>query len=303
MFDLYALTLLFIYLITCSSLNTFYWISASSEGFAQHWKQLTDMWLHIKKKCPDRQLRMVPYMNSYHNVDMKNYIDFCDFLVLPNGIICDKSDDLLPDQVVNKYKCVTPCVDKNWDCSPYAYGLFRCHNFTACKVSRRPIDFCADDCGLYYGSFTHKLDHFKIRFHPRFQPLYNLIVKDLGHSWDAVHWRRGDQLSERCKKSDFSVNCENSSALVLTLRNLTTKVPVYISTNEANAGELNVLSEAGYIVWSSLSISKMHLNLTSADIFLLELMVMTYAKRFFHWGLSTVPKMVNVARHQNHIKS
>lgn len=288
-----------------SESDHFIWISARYEGFGQHWKQLNDIWSYTVHNCPTKALRMVPYFNIYHNKDMKKYIDFCNYLVLPKEIVCNTLINEYPEEIVKKYTCSTPCIDKNWDCNPQAYGL-NCPNFTACGVLRRKTDFCADECSLFYGAVgqTHSYRHFRIQFHPRFQPFFNLIINDLGQNRDAVHWRRGDQLSERCQKVDFSVNCENSTKLVQKIRNLTTEgSTVYISTNEADSKQLKVLTEAGYFIWSTLSISRMSLNFTSADIFFLELMIMTYARNFFFWGHSTVPDMVNIARHQNSVQT
>jgi len=117
------------------------------------------------------------------------------------------------------------------------------------------------------------------------------------NDFTTVHWRRGDQLTERCGTLDNSVNCKTSKELIENIQKWSTGKAVYVATNERNVSELNRLTAAGYHTWHNL---KINMTLNSVQVFVVELMLMRNSNTFLHWGHSTVSKFINQMRRRKY---
>jgi hypothetical protein len=125
------------------------------------------------------------------------------------------------------------------------------------------------------------------------------------YSYRAVHWRRGDQLTTRCRSatpgySDTSVNCLPVQDFVDAVRGNDSHPPLrtYITTNEQDPAALEVIHQAGYL--TSINITRalaLHaVQLSPEDLFVAELILMCKASVFLYWGTSAVPALVNRCR-------
>ena len=116
-----------------------------------------------------------------------------------------------------------------------------------------------------------------------------------------AHWRRGDQVTYRCGRSDNSTNCDPVEAFVthvnkeihqlVVKNNIKNRLKIYIATNEWNATNLQFLRRAGYILSSDI---KLHLN--ALEIFVVELQLMIFSKYLLQWGVSSIHDFVKFAK-------
>ena len=104
--------------------------------------------------------------------------------------------------------------------------------------------------------------------------------------YTVVHWRRGDQLTTRCKgERDASVNCDNSTVLIELLKNQTQDKLVYIATNEKDdSPQVEILKNEGYKLFSHTNISVTNM----LDMFIYEIQLMLDSTTFLAWGISEV---------------
>ena len=94
-------------------------------------------------------------------------------------------------------------------------------------------------------------------------------------NYTVVHWRRGDQLSSRCRQGkDSSVNCKSAADLVAMVRNHSHDSLVYVATNEpANSTELEVLRSASFKLYSDSQFELPGYEYESLNAFVLEVSV------------------------------
>ena len=252
------------------------------------------------ERCPNRTILIVPYHNGYHNPDIKGNINLCDYIVFPKTVTCVKEH---PDVLVKKYSCSTPCVDGAWDCHPYTYGLQFCKTFDSCgikRIRREQVDICSDECLLLYGWNHPSINHsFMIQFTPYITSLAHRVKNLLGfqgNTFSVIHWRRFDAY-----KDDKSVNSKifHAQDLIVAIKNIenaNTTGLQYVATNELNKTELLILKENK--IKTSLDISEVFHDLSSADLFFVELILMIEANLFVSWGFSTVHSLVDIGRKQ-----
>ena len=121
-------------------------------------------------------------------------------------------------------------------------------------------------------------------------PLLNTTV-----NYTVVHWRRGDQLSSRCRqRKDQSVNCGDASELIEEIGRLTHDHLVYIATNEdPRSKDSQTLRQHGYLLFDEQLSSFQH---GSVGSFLLEVRLMLDATTFLGWGVSIINDVIEHER-------
>jgi len=113
-------------------------------------------------------------------------------------------------------------------------------------------------------------------------------------SFTVVHWRRGDQLTTRCKgQKDRSVNCADSLALIDLVRQNSNDSLIYIATNEKNSAEIENLRNASFVVFQDTGLVN---KVTPMEAFILEVTLMIEASTFLGWGISEVNDVVEYER-------
>ena len=116
----------------------------------------------------------------------------------------------------------------------------------------------------------------------------------------AVHWRRGDQLKFRCGKLDKSVNCGHVDEFLTSLKSTREKfipndkmpITTYVATNEIQTENINKIEKENMLLFSHIRPELEKLQLTTLDIFVVELMIMCYADYFMSWGVSSVSTFI-----------
>ena len=163
----------------------------------------------------------------------------------------------------------------------------------------------------------------KLSFLAHFTQTYNTLIRpripvDPAGQYTVVHWRRGDQLQTRCRRSwvglkDYSVNCANASALIKDVRShpgvsSTPQHPVLVATNEKNESQLGVLRAApGFHILDDLLRAALRSKPIDSgriatsmndelESFVLEALVMLHAPQLLTFGVSTVNDLVESAR-------
>jgi hypothetical protein len=162
----------------------------------------------------------------------------------------------------------------------------------------------------------------KLAFAPRYVSLYRkrlqplLISRGGGNNFTVVHWRRGDQLSSRCKSSwgglrDTTVNCAGASEFLADVRSHQggdRGQRLFVATNERDAAVLAELRRAeGVTLLSDLitSIIGPHpgpassaaaLDARELEAFLLEALAMLYGPVLLTIGVSTVNDLLESTR-------
>ena len=162
----------------------------------------------------------------------------------------------------------------------------------------------------------------KLAFAPRYVSLYRkrlqplLISRGGGKNYTVVHWRRGDQLSSRCKSSwgglrDTTVNCAGAREFLADVRSHPggdRGQRLFLATNERDATVLAELRRAeGVTLLSDLitSILGPHpgpassaaaLDARELEEFLLEALAMLYGPVLLTIGVSTVNDLLESTR-------
>jgi len=112
----------------------------------------------------------------------------------------------------------------------------------------------------------------------------------------VVHWRRGDQLTSRCKLThndqeyvyDFSVNCESVYDFLKIMKKLQLSLdfPIFIASNEKIKKTINIIEKSGFkLINNELSKLYNQLKLTTADYFIIELYMMFIADSLYGSGI------------------
>lgn len=114
-------------------------------------------------------------------------------------------------------------------------------------------------------------------------------------NYTVVHWRRGDQLSSRCRqRKDQSVNCGDASELIEEVGRLSRDHLVYVATNEdPRSQDSKTLRQHGYLLFDERLSSFRH---GSVGSFLLEVQLMLDATTYLGWGVSIVNDVIEHER-------
>jgi hypothetical protein len=186
-------------------------------------------------------------------------------------------------------------------------------------ISRGQNHMDRDECGLFVSEDTKdKAEWFQLQPTKRWVGMFKLVRKILQtqsnstldvKKYSVLHWRRGDQLTERCKNGiDSSINCMDTISLIkylsgMKLNNRNTTSFLYIATNEGNTTMLEELESLGVFSWWTLS-KNYNFHIKSIEMFVIELQLMIDADRFlraranFGWVsiASWIDQLVEVQR-------
>ena len=238
----------------------------------------------------NRTIILPRYKCPVHYPDIHE-VNLCDYIQFPPRVHCD------PSHNVSYY------LQQGLSCDilTYSSDLKELH----LKYHRQR--FIPHSCvgGIFpWGSYGALGWNFSDRMWELFQfTMYNIFR---GNRIIAFHWRRGDQLYTRCRSGlDKSINCLSAHDLIkavqskLSLMKDTRNIyKVYIATNEANQTTLDELSRAGFQHTTMVveEIQRLYLGLNSLEKFIIDVMLMCCSHRFFHYGESTVNKLVSDCR-------
>ena len=179
------------------------------------------------------------------------------------------------------------------------------HNYIEqIKDANRLISTSPSTCllgSIYWGgSDQNAIFWFKI--HKKYSMIVNMFLKSANlttnSKFGVVHLRRGDQLTSRCqlnhidreKVFDFSVNCESVNEFIKVMRTIQSSYPhpVFIATNEKVKETIDAIQKSGLKIIHT-ELNKMtSLQLTSADLFMVELSMMYRSDRLWGSGQSTM---------------
>ena len=275
--------------------NSTYYLIPTREGLAVHLMSLNTIYLQVVKSY-GRVLVLVPF-TSDHYVD-SGWINLCDYFLFPDNIVCTSEH---PVDVVSRMPCVVDCSGV-WPCHKDEH-VFLNPNFDLelrstefPLISKGTYHMDKDLCGLYVSEdASRKAEWFPIKPRERYVGFYMLIKKIFQTlsgagpndviKYTVLHWRRGDQLTERCKNGiDSSINCMNSTNVLsyvqgMRLMDKSITSYLYIATNEGNTTMLEELEKAGIYTWWTLY-KNYKFKMKSIEMFIIELQLMTDADRF-----------------------
>jgi len=207
----------------------------------------------------------------------------------------------------------------------------KCYNFLNSHFDSTEALVCFK--GLFWGKTGVVPDKYRLAiidleprldFAPRHKQRLGVVQKELerlagnNNSYTVVHWRRGDQLSTRCRNGwvgqrDFSMNCKNATELIRDVRGGSggnRGETVFVATNEKNKTQLDTLRSSGFIPLSDVFMSLQHKenifgNLTasqlggkkhSLDEFVMETILMVEATTLITYGISNVNDQIEAER-------
>ena len=237
--------------LTSNQINTNPIIFLSTrEGISSHILQLERLW--GKAVLVKRGVQVIDYYSDHY--PDRGAISMCDYFTFPKSITCSNASF---EEVNKNHTCIFIEIQETWASLPWYYKIPE-------PVKREPFfNFTDVDCiaGYYLdqGILPNSIN--AIHLIPKFNTLtipkhYHMMLPSLledlqfyNHSFVALHWRRGDQLIQRCPKSlklffnDTSVNCRSVEEFInITLNlikreNISSNVPVLVATNE-NSNEV-----------------------------------------------------------------
>lgn len=276
----------------------FYYIT-SDEGLCSHIQQLEHVW-----RAAIVTNRIV-YAVSHHS---KHYPDvplvtLCDLINMPPSIKCIVAENTT---ILRNHKCIYTGIMH----PPARYKWEKLVNITTAQFDFNRVECVAgpinSQVGLYDRTIPIHADFLRMPvLNQKFYELLPRIRRALGmrsQDYITVHWRRGDQLSIRCKRLDNSSNCDDVGTFVRTLDYEIKKyVPetaqsqtTYIATNERNVKTLDYLTQNKFKLYSDLAntLKKLASRSTSLDAFMIELALMCDSKYFFSMGVSSVNRFI-----------
>jgi len=320
----YLLTSFF---LSISSFNATFYLIPTREGLAVQLISLNAVYVRVVSTF-HRVLVIAPFTSNHYSDS--GWIHLCDYFQLPDGIVCTSEK---PADIVSRMPCIVDCSNKDWPChkdpkvflNPNFDLEMRSVEFPL--ISKGVNHFDTDGCGLYVTEDTsRKADWFRITPKMRYQGMFavmkQLLFRHAGATmggdlkYNVLHWRRGDQLTERCVNGiDSSINCMTTIEVVkyvkgmrLNDRNITSFL--YIATNEGNTTILDELAAEGIYSWWTLS-KNYSFRLKNIEMFIVELQLMIDANRFmrpranFGWFsfASWIDQLVEIERDKNGKKS
>ena len=277
-------------------LNSTYYLIPTKEGLAVNLISLNHVYTQVVKTY-SKVLVLVPFTSDHYKDS--GWIRLCEYFELPEGIVCTSE---YPVDVVSRIPCTVDCSNNVWPCHKDE-KIFLNINFDLelrstefPLITKAKYNFEKDVCGLYVSEdFSRKADWFRIVPKKKYVGIFQLIRQILYfHSgmsssstlgYTVLHWRRGDQLSERCVNGiDSSLNCMNSTDVVKYVNNMklldkNVTSFLYLATNERNKTVLEFLHDQGVYSWWTFY-KKYNFNLRSIEMFILELQLMLDASRF-----------------------
>lgn len=277
--------------------KTLLWLTNKSGLFSQFF-QLRQMvrYAHRYK----RRLVIANFSSSHFSGETNS---LCDVFSLPLTISCDKGTSMSAEE---RNQTLASCL------TSFSSRAFRANNATSLCYK-----------GATFGSRGLVSDHKrlqliagepKIRFNKRYLQLYDEHVQPrlpTKHTYTVAHWRRGDQLTTRCKRSwvglkDTSVNCRSAGEFIADVRGSlggNNRETILVATNEHNESSLSVLRRAeGFYILSELlraTSETKSKKLTEIDEFVLETLVMLRAPSLLTSGISTINDLIESARKEN----
>lgn len=270
-----------------------YWVSNTAGLFSQI-VQLSIMFDFAK--TIDKTLVAVPATSAHYRGQT---INMCSILLLPEGIECKR----LPPNI---------------NCTA---------NFQNKTIWREQKDLC------YRGSINFSSQHktrylvvravdklFPIQFRDINQNILDKVKTSLGVTngkpYTVVHWRRGDQLTTRCRTGfDVSVNCEDAISLITNIKSSSNDSLAYIATNEPQESvQMQLLRNAGFLTFTDIEsnitaalqtteYSKSHNLLSTLQILALEASLMLDCTTFLGWGISEINDIIEHERMRANCKS
>lgn len=291
------------------------------EGLVSNFNQLERLWSVLDYAQISKTIITTPITTRHFSSAIED-VRLCDIFVLPPGIKCSCAQERELAHV-QKY-CPVLGLNKTWSNSPETYYLTA--NQSALTLS---IDFKNVSC-VAGSMFNLKYDpyyapspgvypvrkHFEVQFTPQYVNLADSVMQLLGfrskdtNAYLAAHWRRGDQLTTRCKSTvsgynDTSLNCGSVKEFIRTAhmeqarhnRKTRVKLPLYVATNERNATTLHKLHLAGFLTMANITEAlRPTVMLDEDDIFVVEMVLMCKAQLFLYWGTSSVHTLVEKCR-------
>ena len=289
------------------------------EGLLSHYYQLEVLWIIANGVGLQKPIYEVPF-RSHHFKEVKR-VSLCDIFQFPEGIQCSC---FTPEQVGRTQGyCPMLGFRSSWSTHERDYGLNDSTTEITAEADLGNVTCVAGMVNALQYSSRYKqiiLDNrdknnFEVRFNHKFMKLAEIVrtmIAPLTGNFVAVHWRRGDQITTRCKDkfgmvADHSVNCDSVSdfvdaveaqkGLLLAQTPSGAAVQVYVATNENNATILQELHSAGYVTSVNITnVLKPYTTLHTDDIFALELVFMCIAENFVHFGESATHKFITDCR-------
>ena len=220
---------------------------STGEGLSSHIIQIEKLW--GKAILIRRGIEVVDFY-SFHYPDIRS-VCICDLFIFPQTITCSHSSY---DEVNKKHNCILFEIVETWSSQPSYYKMPQ-------NVQRDPFFHFTDvDCiaGFYIDQgilpnstnanlVIPKFNTLTISKH-YYMMLPSLLVDlQLNNHFITLHWRRGDQLQQRCPETttslrdiianDTSVNCHTVEEFINVTKSLFERekinnVPVLVATNE-----------------------------------------------------------------------
>lgn len=169
----------------------------TTEGMLSHFVQLEKLW-NIANSV-NRTIIAAPFQ-SYHYPSVKT-IKLCDIFVLPSNLTCTNEKAY---SIGKRFNCTL--ISSN----PEHYGLDPLTK-TITKFYYKDISCIAGLIDIHHTKGYHPsyiFQEYPIIFQSKYKVLLKLAKEYLGIKpgieYAVVHWRRGDQLTKRCKHSTSS---------------------------------------------------------------------------------------------------
>ena len=268
------------------------WFS-NNDGIFSQFLQMKIM--HYAAQNLNKRTLIIAPIKSYH-LPNKTVI-LCDLFQLPSTIQCFNNEEM--HNWNNYYK------DSRFLNDIKLTIMLRSPNYG--NILEKDELVCFKGLVPFLGSLTRRDAALKavdfanppLILHKKYRDQFLIFKSNMGlnDNYTVIHWRRGDQLSSRCKQGrDLSVNCNDASYLISFVHNNVDDKKVYVATNEKNStAELNSLVSAGFLIFN-----RSHLPIKNAfddlQVFMLEIGLMLDCSTFLGWGISEVNDVIENQR-------
>jgi hypothetical protein len=286
----------------------FYYLS-TQEGIIAHLRYLQV--LSYIANYYNRLIILTPF-TSIHYPDLDS-VNLCDYFDFPSHIRCTTTSHI---DILTSKRCIYTGFSKlnNDSGIPRYIHINRTNDFHYDKIE------CLAGQVLYTsGHFPRdKISHSQIvdqgffRIKEKYKVLFFSAKSTLlgNNSVYAVsHWRRGDQLDNRCKMvNGQSINCKTADDMIQEFEkrlkikaksNYSEVIFKYVATNEENRTTLSYLQTRGLKLFgdieNGMDIQQLK-SLTSVVRFLIDLMLMCDATYYVSWGHTLVFHYVDYCR-------
>lgn len=310
------LSFLWIHVIAESHLLTWF---PTHEGLASHMRQLEEIWRNtgprISKESQGRRIIIAP-SDSHFYPDVLS-VNYCEIFKFPPRIACETK--------LNRSSLALHITQRNAPCTISGGELAGWFGWPSeCPSIYKPhVDWARVIClgGFIKDTAKHGGGQSDSRLPWSFQPKYPDLARSLmrisgalptdSNEFFVAHWRRGNQLTNRCvglHGVDKSVNCGGPVEFIAEIARLRQlhwpnyeHWSVYVATNEELPEHIHALAQAGFKLFSNLTVhtsatGQQIQNLTSLDRFGIELVIMCEARVLLQWGNSTSHRLVEGCR-------